>query len=195
MAKLTVVFGLLLIGNGIYGYTGSQSEKKSHFAELDTNSDQTLAIEEQESVFDKYSKLKEHNAPVDLKEFLDKTVSITTLIPAFLGIVLLLCGIGSIVKPALNMHLMHVAALLGVLGCLAALGRLIPSFFKENQNSLAQLNLGLMALLCGGFVYSCIQSFKAAGRRRREAAKAADAGQSSGAADSSDAEEPTDSGE
>ena len=152
MAKTTAVFGLLLIGNGLYGYTASDSE------------------------------------------------SITALIPAFVGGVLLLCAIGSIAKPALNMHLMHVAALLGVLGCLAALGRLIPSFFKEEQNSLAQyslaqLNLGLMALLCGGFVYSCIQSFKAAGRRRREAAKAADAGQSSGAADSSDAEEPTDSGE
>lgn len=144
MAKTTAVFGLLLIGNGLYGYTASDSE------------------------------------------------SITALIPAFVGGVLLLCAIGSIAKPALNMHLMHLAALLGVLGCLAALGRLI---FKEEQSSLAQLNLGLMALLCGGFVYSCIQSFKAAGRRRREAAKAADAGQSSGAADSSDAEEPTDSGE
>jgi len=125
MAKTTAVFGLLLIGNGLYGYTASDSE------------------------------------------------SITALIPAFVGGVLLLCAIGSIAKPALNMHLMHVAALLGVLGCLAALGRLIPSLFKEEQNSLAQLNLGLMALLCGGFVYSCIQSFKAAGRRRREAAAAA----------------------
>ena len=88
MAKLTVVFGLLLIGNGIWGYTASES------------------------------------------------ASVTALIPAFVGIALLLCAIGSIVKPALNMHLMHIAALLGLLGCLAALGRLIPSFFKEEQNGL-----------------------------------------------------------
>jgi len=129
MAKLTVVFGLLLIGNGIWGYTASES------------------------------------------------ASVTALIPAFVGIALLLCAIGSIVKPALNMHLMHIAALLGLLGCLAALGRLIPSFSKEDQNGLGlvQANLGLMAALCGGYVYSCFRSFKEAGRRRRAAAAAAQA--------------------
>ena len=127
MAKLTVMFGLLLIGNGIWGYTASES------------------------------------------------ASVTALIPAFVGIALLLCAIGSIVKPALNMHLMHIAALLGLLGCLAALGRLIPSFFKEDQNGLVQANLGLMAALCGGYVYSCFRSFKEAGRRRRAAAAAAQA--------------------
>ena len=129
MAKLTAVFGLLLIGNGIWGYTASES------------------------------------------------ASVTALIPAFVGIALLLCAIGSIVKPALNMHLMHIAALLGLLGCLAALGRLIPSFSKEDQNGLGlvQANLGLMAALCGGYVYSCFRSFKEAGRRRRAAAAAAQA--------------------
>ena len=129
MAKLTVVFGLLLIGNGIWGYTASES------------------------------------------------ASVTALIPAFVGIALLLCAIGSIVKPTLNMHLMHIAALLGLLGCLAALGRLIPSFSKEDQHGLGlvQANLGLMAALCGGYVYSCFRSFKEAGRRRRAAAAAAQA--------------------
>ena len=125
MAKLTAVFGLLLIGNGIYGYTAGES------------------------------------------------ASVTALIPAFVGIALLLCAVGSIVKPALYMHLMDVAALLGLLGCLAALGRLVPSFFEDEQNTLVQVNLGLMALLCGGYVYSCFRSFKEAGRRRREAAAAA----------------------
>jgi len=127
MAKLTVVFGLLLIGNGIWGYTASES------------------------------------------------ASVTALIPAFVGIALLLCAIGSIVKPALNMHLMHIAALLGLLGCLAALGRLIPSFFKDDQNGLVQANLALMAALCGGYVYSCFRSFKEAGRRRRAAVAATQA--------------------
>ena len=140
MAKLTVVFGLLLIGNGIWGYTASES------------------------------------------------ASVTALIPAFVGIALLLCAIGSIVKPALNMHLMHIAALLGLLGCLAALGRLIPSFSKEDQNGLGlvQANLGLMAALCGGYVYSCFRSFKEAGRRRRAAAAAA---QAEGGAESDSAAE------
>ena len=128
MAKLTAVFGLLLIGNGIWGYTASEP------------------------------------------------ASVTALIPAFVGIALLLCAIGSIVKPALNMHLMHIAALLGLLGCLAALGRLISTFFKDDPNSsLVQANLGLMAALCGGYVYSCFRSFKEAGRRRRAAAAAAQA--------------------
>ena len=48
MAKLTAVFGLLLIGNGIYGYTAGDSQ------------------------------------------------SPTALIPAFVGIALLLCAVGSI---------------------------------------------------------------------------------------------------
>ncbi|MEC9096824.1 MAG: hypothetical protein VX776_09340 [Planctomycetota bacterium] len=170
MAKLTALFGLLLIGNGIYGYTGSQSEKESLFDQLDSNADQTLAIDEQESVFDKYSKLKELNAPVDKKQFLEKTVSMTTLIPAFVGIVLLLCAVGSMAKPSLNKHLMHLAATLGLLGCLAALVPLGMSLFKDKPNSLSQFNQVLMVVLCGGYVYFCYRSFKEAGRRRREAA-------------------------
>jgi|TARA_Y100001968_G_C19410182_1_gene745841 uncharacterized membrane protein HdeD (DUF308 family) len=126
MAKITVVFGLLLIGNGVYGYTASDSG------------------------------------------------SVTALIPAFVGAVLLLCGVVAAAKPKLNMHFMHVSALIGLLGCLAALGRLVSSFFKEEQNGLVQANLGLMALLCGGYVFVCFRSFKEAGRRRREAAKQLD---------------------
>ena len=126
MAKITVVFGLLLIGNGVYGYTASDSG------------------------------------------------SVTALIPAFVGAVLLLCGVVAAAKPKLNMHFMHVSALIGLLGCLAALGRLVSSFFKEEQNGLVQANLGLMALLCGGYVFVCFRSFKGAGRRRREAAKQLD---------------------
>mgnify|MGYP001395241829 FL=1 len=126
MAKITVVFGLLLIGNGVYGYTASDSG------------------------------------------------SVTALIPAFVGAVLLLCGVVAAAKPKLNMHLAHVSALIGLLGCLAALGRLVSSFFKEEQNGLVQANLGLMALLCGGYVFVCFRSFKEAGRRRREAAKQLD---------------------
>ncbi len=133
MAKITVVFGLLLIGNGVYGYTASDSG------------------------------------------------SWTALIPAFVGAVLLLCGVVAAAKPKLNMHFMHVSALIGLLGCLAALGRLVSSFFKEEQNGLVQAdlglvqaNLGLMALLCGGYVFVCFRSFKEAGRRRREAAKQLD---------------------
>lgn len=126
MAKITVVFGLLLIGNGVYGYTASDSG------------------------------------------------SVTALIPAFVGAVLLLCGVVAAAKPKLNMHFMHVSALIGLLGCLAALGRLVSSFFKEEQNGLVQANLGLMVLLCGGYVFVCFRSFKEAGRRRREAAKQLD---------------------
>jgi hypothetical protein len=128
MHKTAIVFGLLLIGNGVYGYTGGE------------------------------------------------VVSVTALIPAFVGAVILLCGIGAGLKPGrVNMILMHIAALVGLLGTLAAGGRLISTLSKEDANRFSQLNLGIMAVLCAGFLFLCFQSFRAAGRARREAAAASQA--------------------
>lgn len=128
MHKTAIVFGLLLIGNGVYGYTGGE------------------------------------------------VASVTALIPAFFGAVILLCGIGAGLKPGrTNMVLMHIAALVGLLGTLAAGGRLISTLSKEDANRFSQLNLGIMAGLCAGFLFLCFQSFRAAGRARRAAAADAEA--------------------
>ena len=52
--------------------------------------------------------------------------SITALIPAFLGAPILLCGILAKIFPNARMHVMHVAALLGLLGTAGGLGMGLP---------------------------------------------------------------------
>ena len=119
MVKAAIIFGILLIGNGLYGYMFSEKQ------------------------------------------------SPTALIPAFFGIAIFLCGIGSALNEGLRKHLMHFSALVGLLGAFASGGKLIfsenPPFTKEN--------LAIMVALCVGYLIACIISFRAA-RKRREAESA-----------------------
>ncbi|HBV62985.1 MAG TPA: hypothetical protein DEF45_08195 [Rhodopirellula sp.] len=93
--------------------------------------------------------------------------SVTALIPAVVGTLILLCGLVSAQKPGLAKHFMHISALLGLLGTLAAGGRLASTLTAEAPNRFVQLNLAIMAILCGGYVFACFKSFRAAGRARR----------------------------
>ncbi len=120
MVKAAIFFGILLIGNGLYGYMGSEAK------------------------------------------------SVTALIPAFFGIAIFFCGIGSALNEGLRKHLMHFSALVGLLGALASSGRLFSSFGKEDANRFVQTNLALMAILCIGYLITCIKSFRAARKRREE---------------------------
>ena len=99
-------------------------------------------------------------------------VSKTALIPAGFGILLLLCGIVVQAKPNLRKHVMHVAALIGVLGVVGALMRplraLSAGTFALSLPVAAQL---LMAALCAIFVVLCVKSFIEA-RKARDAASA-----------------------
>ena len=89
----------------------------------------------------------------------------TALIPAYLGLVLILCGIIGM-KPSLRMHAMHGAVTLALLGFLAAAGRLAVSLSKPQIDSVAASCLSLMAVLCAVFVALCVRSFIAARRAR-----------------------------
>jgi hypothetical protein len=65
---------------------------------------------------------------------------------------------------------MHVAALVGVLGIVAPLGRLVPKLMKgETPPALTLTCLLLMAALSAAFVFLCVRSFIAA-RKARELA-------------------------
>jgi hypothetical protein len=95
--------------------------------------------------------------------------SVTALIPAFVGIPLIVCGVLAY-NPAFRKHAMHVAAAIGLLGFIAGMGRGImklgaaisddPTLHRAPRTAL------LMGLICLAFVAACVWSFIAARRRR-----------------------------
>ena len=99
-------------------------------------------------------------------------VSVTALIPAFIGIIIALMGLIAQSKENLRMHAMHVAVLIGLLGLIGTSVRWIPSLISSVSNGtvkspIAFTSLTLTALLCLVFVILCVKSFIDA-RRNRE---------------------------
>ena len=92
------------------------------------------------------------------------TKSITALIPTFVGLPILVLGILAFNASA-RKHAMHLAAALATIGFLAALGRLVQAGFSVSPAGASVL---ILALLTGGFLVLCINSFAAARRRRRQ---------------------------
>lgn len=92
----------------------------------------------------------------------------TALIPAFIGLPMLIASLVAFKESCLK-HGMHVAAVFGVLGFLAPLGRILPQVLKgEFELNLAGSCLVAMLVVSGVFVALCVKSFKDA-RRAREA--------------------------
>lgn len=91
--------------------------------------------------------------------------SMTALIPAAFGIVLLVLGHFAKAKESLRKHLMHAAVMVGLIGFLASLGGLIARFNKAALP--AKLSQIAMALACLVFVFLCVRSFVEA-RKNRE---------------------------
>lgn len=98
----------------------------------------------------------------------DGRASITALIPAFFGVILLLLGVFSRTKEGLRKHLMHAAALVALLGFVMPAGMLLMRI-REFTISLASMSQLAMALVCLVFVILAIRSFTQA-RKLREAA-------------------------
>lgn len=97
--------------------------------------------------------------------------SVTALIPAFLGAPILLCGILAGIFPKARMHVMHVAALLGLLGTAGGLGMGLPNVQALMDGTAArpfavsmQLAMGVISLL---FLAFCVKSFIDARRARK----------------------------
>jgi uncharacterized membrane protein len=97
--------------------------------------------------------------------------SITALIPAFEGLILLAAGVAALNEKMLK-HAMHAAALVGLLGLVGgAVQFLRLQSAGEPVTSLKSVASGGMAALSLLFVAACVNSFIQA-RRRRAAAQA-----------------------
>ncbi len=88
--------------------------------------------------------------------------SVTALIPAFLGLPILICGLMARDEKK-RMMAAHVAILFGVLGMLAGFGRGIPQLMKGNTGIATTVTL-IMAAICLVYVVACVRSFIAARR-------------------------------
>ena len=81
--------------------------------------------------------------------------SITSMIPAFIGVPLAFIGFISMIKPTFRKALMHIAVVIGIIAFLGGLDFFIGMF----NNYYAGLSK-LMLLITGFvYVYFCVQSF------------------------------------
>ena len=87
--------------------------------------------------------------------FISESSSMTSMIPAFIGLPLVFIGIISMIKPTFRKALMHIAVLIGVIAFLGGLD-FFRSMFSNYYAGLSKL-----MLLVTGFVYIyfCVQSF------------------------------------
>lgn len=83
---------------------------------------------------------------------------VTALIPAFVGVPILLLGLAA-TKEACRKHAMHFAVMLSLLGFLAAGGRLAMVLVKGGGTTLGLSSLAAMAVVCLVFTALCVKSF------------------------------------
>lgn len=99
------------------------------------------------------------------------------LLPIIFGLVALGMGVGSIVKKDLRMHLMHGAVLIAALGVLIPVIQLVlyvVTLWQEaRDDALKMLAVLLTVALSGAYVFTAIQSFRAARRSRKGGTPAA----------------------
>ena len=89
--------------------------------------------------------------------------SVTALIPAFFGLVMVACGAIAQASESLRKHLMHVAVVVALIGFILTAGRLAMKI-ADITVSPAVLSQASMALVCLVFVILAIRSFAAARR-------------------------------
>ena len=155
MAKITVATGILLIILGVVGYMGSEPG----------NGDAKGSATEQASTSE--------SGDVESNDNKEGKKSVTALIPAFVGALLTFFGLLAL-KDSLRKLAMHIAVAIGLLGFLAGAGRGAMGIgkFLSGDPSLNQrsfLFVWLMAIICGIFVFLCVQSFIAARKQQQQA--------------------------
>ena len=89
--------------------------------------------------------------------------SVTSMIPAFIGVPLAFIGFISMIKPKFRKALMHIAVVIGVIAFLGGL-----DFFRGMFNNY-YAGLSKLMLLITGFVYVyfCVQSFIFVRRKKK----------------------------
>ena len=89
--------------------------------------------------------------------------SITSMIPAFIGVPLAFIGFISMIKPTFRKALMHIAVVIGIIAFLGGL-----DFFRGMFNNYYAGLSKLMLLITGlVYVYFCVQSFIFVRRQRK----------------------------
>jgi uncharacterized membrane protein len=96
---------------------------------------------------------------------LSGTSSVTALIPAFLGVILMVLGLVARAEH-LRKHAMHAAAMVAVIGFVGALFSLLRTPLALRP-AMAVFSQAATVLLTGVFVGLCVRSFIAARRARR----------------------------
>jgi|TARA_B100001250_G_scaffold220430_1_gene189108 hypothetical protein len=86
--------------------------------------------------------------------------SVTALIPSFIGIPILICGV--LAKDEKKRKVVaHIALTLALLGALAGYGRGLPKLFGGDSGT-AILGMLAMSVICTVYVIACVRSFIAA---------------------------------
>ena len=97
------------------------------------------------------------------------TTSITAWIPAFFGVPIAILGALAL-NPARLKVMMHIVAVLALLGALGSLN-VIPDLFGNGSASTASIIARLaMLVLCGALLYVSVMSFIQARKKRQEGA-------------------------
>ena len=97
---------------------------------------------------------------------LTERTSVTALIPAFFGAVLLICAMIARANEGARKHAMHAAVAVGLIGAVAALARGVPAAMNGGISRpavLSQLAMGVLLLI---YVALGVQSFIAARKAR-----------------------------
>ena len=92
--------------------------------------------------------------------------SVTSLIPAFIGVVFVAIGLVARARPNLNHHLMHAAAALALVAILGSAG----SAIGRGSTGWALFAQLATVVIAAGFLYFAVNSFRAARQARQEAA-------------------------
>ena len=95
--------------------------------------------------------------------FFSESSSITSFVPAFIGLPFILIGIISKIKPSLRKALMHIAVLIGLIAFLGGL-----DFFRGMLTNYYAGMSKLMLMITGFlYVYACIKSFLFVRRQKK----------------------------
>jgi hypothetical protein len=148
MTNNTLFIGLALLALGIFAYMEAGKEAKA----------------EAEAATVEARKTDPKAAEVEAKK-----VSPTALIPSGFGVVMLLCVAGIVFKPGLRKHIMHAAAVVGVLGFLGGFMPVMRAGSLDFNKSSVRTGL-IMALICTIFVGLCVKSFIDARKARQATA-------------------------
>lgn len=89
------------------------------------------------------------------------SASLTALIPAAFGLILMVLGHVAAARENLRKHVMHAAVLIAVIGFIMTAGRLALKF-SELSLTAGVVSQALMAVICLAFVVLAVRSFAAA---------------------------------